>query len=137
SSSATARSSRTPRRWSRAGRSSTRWWRPGRAPDRNRTGPVNGVRGPPTNCWPGMAAGGGGREPPGRTRANQEDPVISLWDTTGSEVVKALAAERRSAGGVASGMALTLIVIVDEPRVREAEAAVTIASAAHPCRLLM
>jgi glucose-6-phosphate dehydrogenase assembly protein OpcA len=63
--------------------------------------------------------------------------VIGLWDTTGSEVVKALAAERRSAGGVASGMALSLIVIVDEPRVREAEAAATIASAAHPCRLLV
>jgi glucose-6-phosphate dehydrogenase assembly protein OpcA len=63
--------------------------------------------------------------------------VIGLWDTTGNEVVKALAAERRSAGGVASGMALSLIVIVDEERVREAEAAATIASAAHPCRLLV
>jgi glucose-6-phosphate dehydrogenase assembly protein OpcA len=63
--------------------------------------------------------------------------LIGLWDTTGSEVVKALAAERRSAGGVASGMALTLIVVVDEPRVREAEAAVTIASAAHPCRMIV
>lgn len=63
--------------------------------------------------------------------------MIGLWDTTGSEVVKALAAERRSAGGVASGMALTLIVVVDEPRVREAEAAVTIASAAHPCRMIV
>jgi glucose-6-phosphate dehydrogenase assembly protein OpcA len=63
--------------------------------------------------------------------------VIGLWDTTGNEVVKALSAERRSAGGVASGMALSLIVIVDEPRVREAEAAATIASAAHPCRLLV
>lgn len=63
--------------------------------------------------------------------------MIGLWDTTGNEVVKALAAERRSAGGVASGMALSLIVIVDEPRVREAEAAATIASAAHPCRLLV
>ncbi|HEX2773454.1 MAG TPA: glucose-6-phosphate dehydrogenase assembly protein OpcA [Micromonosporaceae bacterium] len=63
--------------------------------------------------------------------------MIGLWDTTGSDVVKALAAERRSAGGVASGMALSLIVIVDEPRVREAEAAATIASAAHPCRLLV
>lgn len=62
--------------------------------------------------------------------------MIGLWDTTGREVVKALAAERR-AGGVASGMALSLIVIVDEPRVREAEAATTIASAAHPCRLLV
>jgi len=28
--------------------------------------------------------------------------MIGLWDTTGNEVVKALAAERRSAGGVAS-----------------------------------
>jgi glucose-6-phosphate dehydrogenase assembly protein OpcA len=62
--------------------------------------------------------------------------VIGLWDTSGNDVVKALAAERRS-GGVASGMALTLIVIVDEQRVREAEAAVTIASAAHPCRMLV
>ena len=62
--------------------------------------------------------------------------MIGLWDTTGNEVVKALAAERRS-GGVASGNALTLIVIVDEQRVREAEAAVTIASAAHPCRMLV
>jgi glucose-6-phosphate dehydrogenase assembly protein OpcA len=63
--------------------------------------------------------------------------LIGLWDTTGNEVVKALAAERRSAGGVASGMALTLIVVVDEKRVREAEAAATIAAAAHPCRLLV
>jgi glucose-6-phosphate dehydrogenase assembly protein OpcA len=63
--------------------------------------------------------------------------VIGLWDTTGNEVVKALAAERRSAGGVASGMALTLIVVADEKRVREAEAAATIAAAAHPCRLLV
>ncbi|WP_433529055.1 glucose-6-phosphate dehydrogenase assembly protein OpcA [Micromonospora sp. CA-263727] len=63
--------------------------------------------------------------------------MIGLWDTTGNEVVKALGAERRSAGGVASGMALTLIVVVDEKRVREAEAAATIAAAAHPCRLLV
>ncbi len=63
--------------------------------------------------------------------------MIALWDTTGNEVVKALAAERRSAGGVASGLALTLVVVVDEKRVREAEAAATIAAAAHPCRLLI
>ncbi|HEX5540503.1 MAG TPA: glucose-6-phosphate dehydrogenase assembly protein OpcA [Micromonospora sp.] len=63
--------------------------------------------------------------------------MISLWDTTGKEVVKALAAERRSAGGVASGMALSFVVVVDEPRVNEAEAAATIASAAHPLRLLL
>jgi glucose-6-phosphate dehydrogenase assembly protein OpcA len=63
--------------------------------------------------------------------------MIGLWDTTGAEVVKALAAERRSAGGVTSGLALTLIAVVDEKRVREAEAAATIAAAAHPCRLLI
>jgi glucose-6-phosphate dehydrogenase assembly protein OpcA len=63
--------------------------------------------------------------------------MISLWDTTGNEVVKALAAERRSAGGVASGIALSLIVVVDERQVQEAEAAATIAAAAHPCRILI
>ncbi|WP_250030585.1 glucose-6-phosphate dehydrogenase assembly protein OpcA [Paractinoplanes maris] len=63
--------------------------------------------------------------------------MIGLWDTTGNEVVKALAAERRSAGGVASGLALTLVSVVEEKKVREAEAAATIAAAAHPCRLLI
>jgi glucose-6-phosphate dehydrogenase assembly protein OpcA len=63
--------------------------------------------------------------------------MIGLWDTTGEQVVKALAAERRSAGGVASGIALTLVVITTEKREREAEAAATIAAAAHPCRMLI
>ncbi|MDT5026791.1 MAG: hypothetical protein QOE61_3217, partial [Micromonosporaceae bacterium] len=63
--------------------------------------------------------------------------MIALWDTTGNEVVKALAAERRNAGGVASGLALTLVAVVDEKRVREAESAAATAAAAHPCRLLI
>jgi len=63
--------------------------------------------------------------------------MIALWDTTGNAVVKALAAERRSAGGVTSGLALTLIAVVDEEHARAAEAAATIAAAAHPCRLLL
>lgn len=63
--------------------------------------------------------------------------MIALWDTTGNEVVKALSAERRNAGGVASGLALTLVVVVNERRVREAEAAAATAAAAHPCRLLI
>jgi glucose-6-phosphate dehydrogenase assembly protein OpcA len=63
--------------------------------------------------------------------------VIALWDTTGNEVVKALSAERRNAGGVASGLALTLVVVVAEKRVREAETAAATAAAAHPCRLLI
>ena len=60
-----------------------------------------------------------------------------LWDTSGSQVVRALAEERRHAGSVASGLALTLVVVVDEQRVAEAEAAATRAAAQHPCRLLV
>src|SRR5689334_23243140 len=63
--------------------------------------------------------------------------MIALWDTNGSAVVKALAAERRSAGGVASGLALTLVAVVDEKRVREAETAAATAAAAHPCRIVI
>jgi len=63
--------------------------------------------------------------------------VTTLWDTTGSDVVKALAAERRSAGAVASGLALTLVVVVDEKHVAEAEQSAAIAAAMHPCRLLV
>jgi glucose-6-phosphate dehydrogenase assembly protein OpcA len=63
--------------------------------------------------------------------------VIGLWDTKGDDVVKALAAERRNAGGVTSGLALTLVAIADEKTVRDAEAASTIAASAHPCRLII
>lgn len=63
--------------------------------------------------------------------------MIGLWDTTGNALVKALAAERRSAGGVTSGLALTLIAVVAESQVRQAEAAATIAASTHPCRLLI
>ncbi len=63
--------------------------------------------------------------------------MIALWDTTGTEVVRALAAERRNAGGVASGLALTLVAVVGEKRVRDAETAAATAAAAHPCRLLL
>jgi glucose-6-phosphate dehydrogenase assembly protein OpcA len=63
--------------------------------------------------------------------------VTTLWDTTGSDVVKALSAERRSAGALAFGLALTLVVVTDQRSVEEAEKAATSAAAAHPCRLLM
>jgi len=63
--------------------------------------------------------------------------MTTLWDTTGSDVVKALAAERRLAGSVASGLALTLVVVVDEKHVAEAEQAATHAASQHPCRLLV
>ena len=63
--------------------------------------------------------------------------MTTLWDTTGTAVVKALGVERRQAGAVSSGLALTLVVVVDEKRVAEAEAAATRAAAQHPCRLLV
>jgi glucose-6-phosphate dehydrogenase assembly protein OpcA len=63
--------------------------------------------------------------------------MATLWDTTGSEVVRALAAERRHAGAVSSGLALTLVAVVAEGRVAEAEQAATAAAAQHPCRLLL
>ena len=63
--------------------------------------------------------------------------MTTLWDTTGSDVVKALGGERRSAGAVTSGLALTLVAVVDEKHVAEAEDAATTAAAMHPCRLLV
>jgi glucose-6-phosphate dehydrogenase assembly protein OpcA len=63
--------------------------------------------------------------------------MTTLWDTTGSAVVRALAAERRTGGAVTSGNALTLVVVVDEQDVAEAEEAATIAASKHPMRMLM
>ena len=61
----------------------------------------------------------------------------TLWDTSGGDIVKALLTERRAAGALASGLALSLVVVVDEQHVAEAESAATAAAAAHPCRLLI
>ncbi|WP_456598836.1 glucose-6-phosphate dehydrogenase assembly protein OpcA [Blastococcus sp. SYSU DS0616] len=63
--------------------------------------------------------------------------MTTLWDTTGSAVVKELAAQRRTGGAVLSGVALTLVVVADESRVTEAEEAATHAAELHPCRLLI
>ena len=63
--------------------------------------------------------------------------MTTLWDTTGTAVVAALAAERRTGGAVTSGLALTLVVIVDEKDVSEAEAAATVAASKHPMRMLL
>jgi glucose-6-phosphate dehydrogenase assembly protein OpcA len=63
--------------------------------------------------------------------------ATTLWDTTGTEIVKALSTERRAAGALASGLALTLIVVTDEKNVSDAESAATTAAAMHPCRILV
>ena len=67
--------------------------------------------------------------------------MAALWDTTGTEVVRELAAARRS-DGVTSGLVLTLVAVVDEQPgqttpVKAVEDAATVAAAAHPCRLLV
>jgi glucose-6-phosphate dehydrogenase assembly protein OpcA len=68
--------------------------------------------------------------------------MTALWDTTGAEVVRELAAARRNEG-VTSGLVLTLVALADErPGVRSTpvkavEDAATVAAAAHPCRLLV
>jgi glucose-6-phosphate dehydrogenase assembly protein OpcA len=63
--------------------------------------------------------------------------MTTLWDTTGAAVVKALAAERRTGGGVTSGLALTLVVVMEEKDTPDVEAAVSIAASRHPMRVLM
>src|SRR5436305_4911557 len=63
--------------------------------------------------------------------------MTTLWDTTGSAVVKELAAQRRTGGAVLSGVALTLVVVAEESHVSEAEEAATSAAAAHPSRILI
>lgn len=63
--------------------------------------------------------------------------MTTLWDTTGTGVVKALAAERRTGGGVTSGLALTLVLVMEEKDASEVEAAVSVAASKHPMRVLM
>ena len=63
--------------------------------------------------------------------------TTTLWDTTGGDVVKALVAERRAGGAVSAGLAVTLVVVVDEKNVGKAEQAAMIASQQHPCRLII
>ncbi|MHB1709991.1 MAG: glucose-6-phosphate dehydrogenase assembly protein OpcA, partial [Acidimicrobiales bacterium] len=61
----------------------------------------------------------------------------TLWDTTGGAITAALAAERRQAGAVGAGQALTLVIVAAESQVSAAEQAATIAGQAHPSRLLI
>ncbi|HTZ44695.1 MAG TPA: glucose-6-phosphate dehydrogenase assembly protein OpcA [Jatrophihabitans sp.] len=63
--------------------------------------------------------------------------MTTLWDTTGTAVVQALAAERRTGGAVTSGLALTLVVVLEEKDTGDVEAAVATAAAKHPMRVIM
>src|ERR1700709_777412 len=83
-----------------------------------------------------MADPGAGPDQHRHARAWQRC-MSTLWDTTGTEVVKALAAERRTGGGVTSGLALTLVVIAEEKDIPDVETAISIAGAKHPMRVLV
>lgn len=63
--------------------------------------------------------------------------TTTLWDTNGGDIMRALSAERRAGGAVASGLAVTFVTVVDEKNIADAERAATIAAQAHPCRLLI
>ncbi len=63
--------------------------------------------------------------------------MTTLWDTTGGEVVKAISAEKRAQGVVATGLVLTLVAVVGEKGAQDALAAATEAAQAHPCRILV
>lgn len=63
--------------------------------------------------------------------------TTTLWDTNGGDIMRALSAERRAGGAVASGLAVTFITVVEDKNIGDAERAAMIASQAHPCRLLM
>lgn len=63
--------------------------------------------------------------------------MTTLWDTTGTAVVRALASARHHTGAVSSGLALTLVAVADGNLVSEAEQAATAAAAQHPCRLIL
>ncbi|HEY2042754.1 MAG TPA: glucose-6-phosphate dehydrogenase assembly protein OpcA [Jatrophihabitans sp.] len=63
--------------------------------------------------------------------------MTTLWDTTGTAVVQALAAERRTGGAVTSGLALTLVVVLEEKDTADVEAAVATAASRHPMRVIM
>ncbi len=60
-----------------------------------------------------------------------------LADTSGKEVVKALATARSSRGGGTSGLALSLVVIAEGAAIEQATQAACVAAAAHPCRLIV
>lgn len=63
--------------------------------------------------------------------------MTTLKNTSGNELLSALAQERRAAGAVSVGLALTLVAVVNDGSVDEATHAATIAAAMHPCRLLV
>lgn len=63
--------------------------------------------------------------------------MTKLPDTTGKQVVEALAAERRTAGAVAFGLVLTLVTVVEERSATDAIEVAASAAMAHPCRTIV
>ena len=72
---------------------------------RRSTAPASGGRAAPTRCWPRRP----GLEATVTSSGRSGLMATTLWDTTGSDIIQALLAERRTAGALASGLALTLV----------------------------
>lgn len=63
--------------------------------------------------------------------------MIRLEHTTGNAVQAAITAERRRLGALASGMVMTLLVLVEEADQADATAAAALAAREHPMRVLV
>jgi glucose-6-phosphate dehydrogenase assembly protein OpcA len=63
--------------------------------------------------------------------------IITLSDTNAAKISSAMLSARRSAGGPASGMVLTLIIVSTEDEYPAALEAAMAAGREHPCRILL
>ena len=121
-------------RWSSPGGSSTRWRQPGPGtkPEPYRAGEWGPRAADEMLAREGRRGGDRDRAP---HRRETHDRAVGHHRQRGRQ-----GARRPSAAAPAAwpaALALTLVAVVEEKQVREAEAAATIAAAAHPCRLLI
>ena len=63
--------------------------------------------------------------------------MIDLTETTTGAIIDALRQARLRLGGVASGMVLTLVIVIDEGEQYDAVRSATVAARQHPCRILV
>ena len=63
--------------------------------------------------------------------------MIRLEDTTGTEISRAINAERHRMGAMATGMVMTLIVLTDEANQADATQSASFAAQEHPMRILV
>ncbi len=62
--------------------------------------------------------------------------MIRLEDTSGSEISRAISAERHRMGSPATGMVLTMLILTDEEYASDATEAAVLSARQHPMRIL-